>query len=67
MNICPCCSETLLRHARSNRIYWFCTHCWQEMDDPSSVRAEIENSHSLMEFSDLLSLVNFKSLAVLRS
>jgi hypothetical protein len=34
MNTCPCCSEVLLRHARQNRIYWFCTYCWQEMPDP---------------------------------
>ncbi|MGL5058371.1 MAG: hypothetical protein ACRC62_00215 [Microcoleus sp.] len=33
MNSCPCCSSQLLRHARHNRIYWFCSHCWQEMPD----------------------------------
>ncbi len=31
MNSCPCCSSQLLRHARHNRVYWFCSHCWQEM------------------------------------
>ncbi|MEO1208977.1 MAG: hypothetical protein AAFX78_05475 [Cyanobacteria bacterium J06638_20] len=31
MNICPCCSETLLRHVRHNKVYWFCPHCHQEM------------------------------------
>jgi ribosomal protein L37AE/L43A len=33
MNRCPCCSEKLLRHARHGTVYWFCTHCWQEMPD----------------------------------
>jgi hypothetical protein len=33
MNSCPCCSSQLLRHARHNRVYWFCSHCWQEMPD----------------------------------
>ncbi|MGE5658121.1 MAG: hypothetical protein ACM37W_16080 [Actinomycetota bacterium] len=33
MNTCPCCSTQLLRHARQNRVYWFCSHCWQEMPD----------------------------------
>lgn len=28
---CPCCSNTLLRHIRSGEIYWFCSHCHQEM------------------------------------
>lgn len=33
MNTCPCCGEMLLRHARHGGVYWFCTHCWQEMPD----------------------------------
>ena len=33
MNKCPCCAETLLRHTRQGTVYWFCTHCWQEMPD----------------------------------
>ncbi|HIK39533.1 MULTISPECIES: hypothetical protein [Thermoleptolyngbya] len=37
MNLCPCCSEPLLRHARHNRVYWFCTHCWQEMPNLADV------------------------------
>lgn len=37
MNSCPCCSSQLLRHARHNRIYWFCSHCWQEMPDLSEM------------------------------
>lgn len=31
MSQCPCCSEPLLRHFRHGGVYWFCTHCWQEM------------------------------------
>ncbi|EKQ69746.1 hypothetical protein OsccyDRAFT_2391 [Leptolyngbyaceae cyanobacterium JSC-12] len=33
MHRCPCCSEVLLRHVRHGSVYWFCTHCWQEMPD----------------------------------
>ncbi len=31
MNSCPCCSNQLLRHIRHQKLYWFCTSCWQEM------------------------------------
>lgn len=34
---CPCCSEKLLRHVRQGKVYWFCTHCWQEMPDLTTV------------------------------
>ncbi len=37
MNSCPCCSSQLLRHARHNRVYWFCSHCWEEMPDLSEM------------------------------
>ncbi len=33
---CPCCAEKLLRHVRHGEIYWFCSHCWQEMPDLAS-------------------------------
>ncbi|HEY9695004.1 MAG TPA: hypothetical protein V6D15_22610 [Oculatellaceae cyanobacterium] len=31
LNTCPCCGNSLLRHARQKGIYWFCTSCRQEM------------------------------------
>ncbi|WP_089127535.1 hypothetical protein [Tolypothrix sp. NIES-4075] len=31
MNSCPCCSHQLLRHIRCSNVYWFCSHCRQEM------------------------------------
>jgi ribosomal protein L37AE/L43A len=31
MNTCPCCSSKLLRHIRQDRVYWFCSHCREEM------------------------------------
>ncbi|MBW4575792.1 MAG: hypothetical protein KME08_10960 [Aphanothece sp. CMT-3BRIN-NPC111] len=31
LNTCPCCGSPLLRHARQQGIYWFCTSCRQEM------------------------------------
>jgi len=30
-NSCPCCGNTLLRHARQDGLYWFCTSCRQAM------------------------------------
>ncbi len=41
---CPCCSHTLLRHARSGEVYWFCRYCYEEMPnllttDPSWIRS----------------------------
>ncbi len=26
----------MLRHARYKSVYWFCTHCWQEMPNFSA-------------------------------
>ena len=31
MNKCPCCSNTLLKHWKSNSVYWYCGNCRQEM------------------------------------
>lgn len=31
MSNCPCCSNVLLRHVRSNQVYWFCRNCWEVM------------------------------------
>lgn len=52
MNTCPCCSEVLLRHARHNKIYWFCTHCWQEM--PNLSQETIEKYQTLSRLSSLV-------------
>jgi predicted amidophosphoribosyltransferase len=43
-NACPCCSEPLLRHARHGSIYWFCSHCWQEMPNLQQVLAARQTS-----------------------
>lgn len=54
MNTCPCCSTQLLRHARHNTVYWFCSHCWQEMPDLSETilsRQRGKRIESLIEFS----------------
>jgi ribosomal protein L37AE/L43A len=37
---CPCCSQKLLRHFRHGRVYWFCSHCWQEMPNLSDLVLE---------------------------
>ncbi len=30
-HICPCCSDTLLRHVNGKGLYWYCCSCHQEM------------------------------------
>ncbi len=30
-HLCPCCSNTLLRHLDHGELYWRCSHCWQTM------------------------------------
>ncbi|MBD2056021.1 hypothetical protein H6F88_08305 [Oculatella sp. FACHB-28] len=58
MNTCPCCSEQLLRHARHNSIYWFCSHCWQEMPNFSSTIATNQQQVKKLErLVDALDLV----------
>jgi DNA-directed RNA polymerase subunit RPC12/RpoP len=59
MNSCPCCSSQLLRHARHNRVYLFCSHCWQEMPDLSQIilgdRQRTRKLESLVKVSPLIS------------
>lgn len=53
MSSCPCCSGVLLRHIRHNGIYWFCSHCWQEMPntslESSNLRGVISKQMGLAE------------------
>ncbi len=30
-NSCYCCGNSLLRHVRHGKVYWFCKSCWQEV------------------------------------
>jgi ribosomal protein L37AE/L43A len=56
---CPCCSEPLLRHARHGRIYWFCTHCWQEMPD---LELGADKSHQVTTMGQQKSMAHHKEL-----
>ncbi|MBD2545399.1 MULTISPECIES: hypothetical protein [Planktothricoides] len=60
MNTCPCCSTPLLRHARHNGVYLFCTHCWQEMPDLDSI---VQDRHQRVQ--RLERLVSISSVSVL--
>lgn len=51
MSDCPCCSHTMLRHIRSNQVYWFCRNCWQEMPN-----IEQKRSRSLLNLSITLGI-----------
>lgn len=33
INICPCCSDSMLRHLSNRHSYWFCSRCRIEMPD----------------------------------
>ena len=47
-NLCPCCAQTLLRHASCKRIFWFCNSCYQEMPVLSnSFETELARRHWL--------------------
>ena len=47
MSVCPCCSQTLLRHIRHGNIYWFCSSCWQEMPNSDSIVASAHRGQAL--------------------
>lgn len=36
MLVCPCCSDSLLRHARAGGFYFFCQRCHLEMPELNS-------------------------------
>ncbi len=42
MSICPYCSYSLLRHVRQGKIYWFCSHCWQEVPNFEAIGSFID-------------------------
>jgi ribosomal protein L37AE/L43A len=48
INACPCCSEVLLRHVRQGGVYWFCSHCRQEMPNFSLPSSGVHRGQSLM-------------------
>lgn len=45
--ICPCCSNTLLRHIRAREIYWFCHHCYGAMPNYDNILATLETTPNL--------------------
>lgn len=49
MSSCVCCSNNLLRHIRDGRVYWFCSHCWQEMPELSEVIAARQSQGSVFK------------------
>jgi ribosomal protein L37AE/L43A len=42
---CPCCSYPLLRHISSTGMYWYCSHCHQEM--PVSLMRPLESDRPI--------------------
>ena len=58
LNACPCCSEPLLKHARHGHIYWFCSHCRQEMPNLSSVLSNPQSQPSLGRIETALKLIS---------
>lgn len=58
MHTCPCCSASLLRHVRHSSIYWYCSHCRQEMPNLESIR-----SNSLNQTQSIESWLNIRAEA----
>ncbi|WP_088890601.1 hypothetical protein [Leptolyngbya ohadii] len=58
-NLCPCCSEPLLRHARRGGVYWFCPHCHQEMPNLTTTLVAARQMNRLLDrlTSELVELV----------
>ena len=61
MNECLCCSHPLLRCIRQQGVYWFCSHCRQEMPNIACVMATqkrklsapLSSSYSTKDLSEL--------------
>ncbi|OKH38072.1 hypothetical protein NIES2119_10955 [[Phormidium ambiguum] IAM M-71] len=51
---CPCCSNTLLRHIRSTGIYWFCSHCYQEMPNCDRALNNLDITTNFSHYRDSL-------------
>jgi ribosomal protein L37AE/L43A len=49
MTNCPCCSNQMLRHIRTNQTYWFCRHCWQAM--PTLARTQRSDAFEMGVYS----------------
>ena len=56
-NSCPCCGNALLRHARRDGLYWYCTSCHQEMM-PLIVRQLPTNLDAIKPRTRILQSVN---------
>lgn len=54
---CPCCSTTLIRRIRSQRVYWFCRHCYQEMPNLNSFLGSLD-SHIKLSINGSLAKAN---------
>lgn len=48
---CPCCSHSMLRHIRHQRIYWFCRTCWQEMPNFQSEATRVVSFSTAVDLS----------------
>lgn len=46
---CPVCSNQILRHIRHDDVYWFCSHCWQELPHIPSPRQQNRTRYSRLE------------------
>ncbi len=63
---CPCCSYPLLRHIRAAEVYWYCSHCHQEMPANQLKLREINrsiNTTSLESFEAWISYKKPRNLA----
>lgn len=58
MNECPCCSQSLLRCVRQNKIYWFCSNCRQEMPNVTSIIKEQQKKENIAKLNRMYAVQN---------
>ena len=49
ISLCPCCSNILLRHVNSQGVYWYCSHCYQEMPNYNQLINNLETASNLSD------------------
>ncbi|WP_013322450.1 YgiT-type zinc finger protein [Gloeothece verrucosa] len=50
MRHCPICSGKTLRHIRNSKIYWYCSHCYQEVPNLNIISALNLDKSNILEF-----------------
>lgn len=63
-NNCPCCSTQMFRHARSQKVYWFCPSCYQEMPNLTEIIVGRQQERNQLVSTKLLLELKFSQARV---